>query len=219
MPPPPVTPQSLFEVFYLDYGNQEKVPLEKLRRIPPHLATSPDPQALLCQLALVQVPSLEEDFGLEAAHFLAEATLGRCFLARVEEREVSPLGGKVKGQGTGPLLKVTLVEVPSGGGSSSSHQVEGGGEGGSENPPTPPPAPSGPPSKPLSVNALILQEGLARLAKRERRLPAEKKKALDNLAQHQEVARKERLNMWQYGDIDGDEEDDLGGKKGGKGGR
>jgi staphylococcal nuclease domain-containing protein 1 len=57
----------------------------------------------------VKVPNLEEDFGHEAAEYLSELTLnsGKEFKAKVEEKDTS--GGKMKGQGTGTVLGVTLV--------------------------------------------------------------------------------------------------------------
>ncbi|XP_078433452.1 TUDOR-SN protein 1 [Wolffia australiana] len=103
-----------FEVFYIDYGNQETVPYSRLRPLDPPLASSP-PLAQLCSLAFVRVPNLDEDFGPEAAEFLSERTLSggpKAFKAQVEERDSS--AGKVKGQGTGPLTLVTLVDVEAG---------------------------------------------------------------------------------------------------------
>ena len=102
----------MFEVFYIDYGNQEVVPYSQLRPIDPSVSAAPG-IAQLCSLAYVKVPNLEEDFGEEAAEYLSELTLnsGKEFRAKVEERDTS--GGKAKGQGTGPVLAVTLVAVDS----------------------------------------------------------------------------------------------------------
>lgn len=165
-----------YEVFYIDYGNQEVVPLSRMRPISPSLAGT-DGLALLCQLALLRVPELEGDFGLEAAEWMGQTIVGHKYAARVEERDLS--NTKVRGQGTGVCHMVTLVATE---------------------------APAGVP--PISINAQMLQEGFARLAKRERRDTTEKRAALDCLKEHQEVARKGRINMWQYGDIDDDDEDD-----------
>lgn len=99
-----------FEVFYVDYGNQEFVVYSQLRPLDPSVSAAPG-FAQLCSLAYLKVPSLEEDFGQEAAEYLTEHTLNgsKEFRAKVEERDTS--AGKVKGQGTGTTLIVTLVAV------------------------------------------------------------------------------------------------------------
>ncbi|KAG5029883.1 hypothetical protein JHK87_013397 [Glycine soja] len=169
---PVESPNDMFEVFYIDYGNQEEVPYSQLRPIDPSVSAAPG-IAQLCSLAYVKVPNLEEDFGQEAAEYLSELTLnsGKEFRAKVEERDTS--GGKAKGQGTGTVLAVTLVAVDS----------------------------------EISVNAAMLQEGLARLEKRNRWDGKERQQALDNLVPFQGEARTSRRGMWQYGDIQSDDED------------
>lgn len=104
------SPKDQFEVFYIDYGNQEVVPYSHLRPIDPSVSAAPG-LAQLCNLAYIKVPDVEEDFGQEAAEYLSEHTLSSTkeFRAKVEERDAS--GGKVKGQGTGPITSVTLVAV------------------------------------------------------------------------------------------------------------
>ncbi|ONI07776.1 hypothetical protein PRUPE_5G139000 [Prunus persica] len=166
------SPKDKFEVFYIDYGNQEVVPYSELRPLDPSVSSAPG-LAQLCSLAYVKVPSLEEDFGQEAAEYLSEHTLNSSmeFRAMVEERDLS--GGKVKGQGTGPVLVVTLVAVDA----------------------------------EISVNAAMLQEGLARLEKQKKRETKERKTAIENLEKFQEEARADRRGMWRYGDIQSDDED------------
>ncbi|XP_010250439.1 PREDICTED: staphylococcal nuclease domain-containing protein 1 [Nelumbo nucifera] len=166
------SPKDKFEVFYIDYGNQEVVPYSRLRPLDPSVSSAPG-LAQLCSLAYIKVPSLEEDFGQEAAEYLSECTLNNTkeLRAMVEERDTS--GGKVKGQGTGTVLVVTLVDVEAG----------------------------------SSINAAMLQEGLARLERRKRWDTKERQSALDNLEEFQAKAKRERLRMWQYGDIQSDDED------------
>ncbi|OMO94776.1 hypothetical protein CCACVL1_05833 [Corchorus capsularis] len=163
-----------FEVFYVDYGNQEEVTYSQLRPIEGSVAATPG-LAQLCSLAFLKVPSLDDEFGDEAAQFLSEQTLGSSlqFRAMVEERDTS--GGKVKGQGTGTLLVVTLVAEKSD----------------------------------LSINAAMLQEGLARLEKRKRWESKDRKSILDNLEAFQNEAKTARRGIWQYGDVESDDEDEL----------
>ena len=104
------SPDEKFEVFYIDYGNQEVVPYSAIRPVDPSVSSAPG-LAQLCRLAYIKVPSLEEDFGPEAGEYLHTITLGsgKEFKAVIEERDAS--GGKVKGQGTGTELVVTLIAV------------------------------------------------------------------------------------------------------------
>ncbi|EXB79410.1 nuclease domain-containing protein 1 [Morus notabilis] len=166
------SPKDQFEVFYIDYGNQEVVPYSHLRPIDPSVSAAPG-LAQLCNLAYIKVPSVEEDFGQEAALYLSEQTLSKPteFRAMVEERDAS--GGKAKGQGTGPIISVTLVAVDA----------------------------------EISINAAMLQEGLARLEKRRRWGSKDKQLAFENLEKFQEEARTDRRGMWCYGDVQSDDED------------
>nr|KJB33960.1 hypothetical protein B456_006G040900 [Gossypium raimondii] len=96
-----------FEVFYLDYRNQELVPYSQLRPIDASLSATPG-LAQLYSLAFLKVPSLDDKFGTEAAQYWSEQTLGSSlqFKAVIEERDTSE--GKIKGQGTDTCLVVTF---------------------------------------------------------------------------------------------------------------
>lgn len=161
-----------FEVFYIDYGNQETVTYSQLRPADPSVSSAPG-LAQLCQLAYLKVPSLDEDYGQEAAVHLSESTLAepKEFKAVIEERDTS--GGKVKGQGTGNVLLVTLIDEKAD----------------------------------TSINANMLKAGVARLEKRRRWEPKDKQVVLDELEKYQAEARTKRYGMWEYGDIQSDEED------------
>lgn len=174
-----------FEVFYIDYGNQEAVTYNQLRPLDASVSSAPG-LAQLCQLAYLKVPTLEEDYGQEAAMLLSESTLNgpKEFRAVIEERDTS--GGKVKGQGTGTILLVTLIDEESD----------------------------------TSVNAVMLKGGLARLEKRRRWEPKDRQAVLDELEKHQTEARTKRLGMWEYGDIQSDDEENpLPAKKTGAAGK
>ncbi|PIA40659.1 hypothetical protein AQUCO_02400015v1 [Aquilegia coerulea] len=163
-----------FEVFYIDFGNQEIVPYCRLRPLDASLSMAPG-LAQLCTLAYIKVPNLEEDFGQEAAEYLSMCTLGSAgeLQATIEERDNS--GGKVRGQETGPVLSVILSLVDAG----------------------------------SNINADMLEKGYARLGRRNRWDTKERHTALDQLEKHQAKAKRERLAMWQYGDIQSDDEDNA----------
>ncbi|BBN01059.1 staphylococcal nuclease domain-containing protein 1 [Marchantia polymorpha subsp. ruderalis] len=162
--------KSEFEIFYVDYGNQETVPLSRLRPLEGAIGSTAG-VAQLCKLAYIKVPDLEEEFGIEAAEYLSNTIGDKVLTARVVEKDTS--GGKVKGQGTGPCLIVMMEDA-------ETH---------------------------ASINTNIVEAGLGRVEKKLRWDPIDKKTALDSLAEHQEIARKSRLNIWQYGDVESDEED------------
>jgi staphylococcal nuclease domain-containing protein 1 len=177
------SPNDKFEVFYIDYGNQEVVPYSRIRPADPSVSAA-TALAQLCNLAFIKVPNLEDDFGHEAAEYLSECLLSssKQYRAMIEERDTS--GGKSKGQGTGTILSVTLVDA----------ETE------------------------TSINAAMLEEGLARLERSKRWDTRERKTALQKLEQFQEKAKKERLRIWQYGDVESDEEEQTpaGRKPGGR---
>ncbi|KAH0852942.1 hypothetical protein HID58_093619 [Brassica napus] len=162
------SPEDKLEVFYIDYGNQETVPYSAIRPVEASVSSAPG-LAQLCRLAYLKVPSLEEDFGPEAGEYLHSVTLGsgKEFKAVVEERDTS--GGKVKGQGTGTELAVTLIAVDD------------------------------------------------EISKRKRWEHKDKKAALDALEKYQEEARKSRTGIWQYGDIQSDDEESVPVRKPGRG--
>jgi staphylococcal nuclease domain-containing protein 1 len=53
----------------------------------------------------------------------------------------------------------------------------------------------------------IMQNGLARLEKLKRWDAPEKKEAFKKYEEFQDEAKKSRLNIWMYGDVESDEED------------
>ncbi|XP_025825296.1 ribonuclease TUDOR 1-like [Panicum hallii] len=100
-----------FEVFYIDYGNQEIVTYSCLRPAPANQSTSLiPPLAKLFRLAFITVPNLTDDLGEQAARYLSMVLLDneKEFKATVEER--GSVGARQEGQGTGEVLIVTLLD-------------------------------------------------------------------------------------------------------------
>lgn len=154
-----------FDVFYIDYGNTERLKVDNLRPLPPVLAAGA-PKAKLCTLAFLKMPSLDEDFGYESAEMLGEQASGRTFTASVHFRDRT--SASRRGRPEAPELRVDLVDAQG-----------------------------------TSVSEALVAAGLARLEKRRGRPPP----GTEALAAVEEQARKSRAMMWQYGDID-DEDDE-----------
>ncbi|KAF2321361.1 hypothetical protein GH714_040435 [Hevea brasiliensis] len=179
-----------FEVFYIDYGNQEVVTYSQLRPLDPSVSLAPG-LAQLCSLAYIKVPSLEEDCGPEAAEYLSAHTLSSSkeFRAKVEERDTS--GGKVKGQGTGPILIVTLVAVDSEISVNAAmvqfFQLCSN-------------------IKKFNLHALPFELSETQ-DRKEQEVARERQVALDNLEKFQDEARADRRGIWMYGDIQSDDEE------------
>jgi staphylococcal nuclease domain-containing protein 1 len=75
-----------YTVQYIDYGNREVVPAERIRPLPAVFQTLP-PQATEAGLAFVKAPKLDSDFGREAAVMLRELTVGKKLVAEVIYRD------------------------------------------------------------------------------------------------------------------------------------
>lgn len=63
-----ILPGNQVEVFYIDYGNSEELPVSSLRTLGVKFTTFP-PQAHEAYLSFVRTPSLEDDYGEEALDF------------------------------------------------------------------------------------------------------------------------------------------------------
>ena len=55
----------------------------------------------------------------------------------------------------------------------------------------------------------FIQEGLARLEKRKKWEPKDRKSVLNSLEEFQNEAKTARRGIWQYGDVESDDEDTL----------
>ncbi|RKO88087.1 hypothetical protein BDK51DRAFT_30426 [Blyttiomyces helicus] len=85
-----------YTVHYIDYGNTETLPAARLRPLPPTFATTTLPaQATESKLAHIKIPSLDDDYGVEAFEALRDLTEGVSLQARI--------------LGRGSVLSVLLV--------------------------------------------------------------------------------------------------------------
>lgn len=82
-----------FTVFFVDYGNKDVVPRNRLKPLDPSLGTHLlSPQAVECRLAyLIASPATDGADGEEAALALQEHAWGKPMLARVEDRNAGVL--------------------------------------------------------------------------------------------------------------------------------
>ncbi|KAL0028628.1 hypothetical protein WJX79_006551, partial [Trebouxia sp. C0005] len=102
----PVNPQ--YAVIFLDFGNTDRVGGKSVRQIDSALAAVPA-QAHSCSLAYLKVPSLDADYGLDAAQFLSQATGGgQRMTASIERRERQQQSRGKDHVGSQPLLHVVL---------------------------------------------------------------------------------------------------------------
>jgi len=152
------------EVFYVDFGNRESVAVSSLRSLESlpslQLSTVP-PVASAVELAGVKVPSLDDEFGVEAAQLLSQITIGLKLQCRVVMREQA-----VDKKGERVLVSLAAAEGP-------------------------------------SVAASLCEAGVARTVRPRSRAVG---LVVDALLPFQQQARKDRLNLWQYGDVDSDDD-------------
>lgn len=186
-----------YECFFIDFGNSEKLPASRLAPLPASAVSVP-PLAQPAVLDALKVPSLEEDYGHEAAQLVADLTMGKELKCVVEDRQRAVDAGLSRArQGRGTLLRVTLSEAAAAA-SPSKPKEDADDEGEIEE------EEEAAEGEEPTVNAALLQAGLARVDERAlRRRP----KVKEALLEHQEQAKRARRAMWVYGDAGSD--DDL----------
>jgi len=217
-----------YEVFFLDFGNVDRVSASAVRPMPPILA-SVSPQAHPATLAYIQAPGLDADYGVEAAQRLSELIgNGRTLRAVVEGKEralsAAPKGWNSSAASASAtpasklLLTVLLCDAPASTAPVAHESNKAADESTKEN------GSDGIKEEySESVNCIMVAEGLARVVEpRGKGRPAptgEPGALLDALRNAQQEARQSHLGLWVYGDPGSDSEDDggfpsLGGKNG-----
>lgn len=74
------------EVIYVDYGNSEVIPLSRVVPLPSQFSSLPQ-LAQEAVLSYVKVPTVKEDYGLEAANRFRDLVSGRQLVGVVEQRD------------------------------------------------------------------------------------------------------------------------------------
>jgi staphylococcal nuclease domain-containing protein 1 len=175
-----VNENKTYNVVFIDYGNSESLPFSRLRPLDPKFSVMNLPaQAKEAKFAYITVPGLDADYGDVAYERIRDETEGRKLSAYVIARTHSA-------ETSGTVLQLVLA-------AGSSKKVEG------------------------SINELLVSEGLATVDRAvERRFQANKASGaaiqkgskaavIAALVDAQDVARKSRNGVWQYGDFMGDE--------------
>ena len=98
-----VNPDKTYTVLYVDYGNSETVPVGKLRPLDGKFSvTFLAPQAREGVLAYITVPSLDEEYGMDAYERIRELTEGKMLKGRLVLNKKQP-------QSTSTPLPLILV--------------------------------------------------------------------------------------------------------------
>ena len=159
-------------VFYCDFGNEESLDFNRLRPLRDSSITAGaiPPMANLCAFSGLKVPSVDSEYGFQAATFIGQTIANNAFFARINARERYPT--------TKPWDEESPVTF-----ALALFQEKDSTE---------------------SVAVDILRAGFARVDARAcRRLPSD---FVQSLRDAQEFARRSRSGMWEYGDVDSDED-------------
>ncbi|EFJ43941.1 hypothetical protein VOLCADRAFT_95870 [Volvox carteri f. nagariensis] len=183
--------EPMYDVFFIDYGNRERVASSKasglrmVRTIDAAMSAVP-PQAIPCCLAYIKVPEQGSDWAADARACLSSLLGGgRPFLAHVVSRERADSKAKHPKQRNGKITAV-LVE----------------------------------PETNTNMAVEMLLAGMARLPKLRKVKDAAAREAIQAMQEYEDEARQAHRGMFMYGDPgDSDDEEPAagGGRPGGAG--
>ena len=180
-------------VHFGDFGNSERVPATRLRAIDPSLAFhAVPPLAKLCALSGVKAPSPGADYAGDAARALGDLAGGRLTPSRVDRAFAAP--AKPWDADSSVEWLVTLGVDLADSGKDASFGEGAGSDGSDEE--------ASPRGVVVSANETLVAEGLCRV---DRGFGAPELR--ERLTAAQERARADRAGMWEYGDVDSDDEE------------
>lgn len=173
------------EVLFLDHGNTARVPLKKLLPCDAEVLAIP-PLAHRCRLAFVRAPAVNEDYGNEAGNMLADLVWGVDCQAKVhwQDNDGTLVASLYAGK-----EDISAVSSKSAASAQTDEVVV------------------------YTVAEKMLRAGVVRVQKYAARdaTNVESRAVLNNMERAQEHARANRIGMWQYGDVDSD--DDVDGRR------
>lgn len=154
-----------YKVLYVDYGNSETLPASRIRPLSEQFAKLKH-QAFRAHLAYIKPPTLNQDYGQEAAELLRDLVDGKTLMAQDEYKDLNSTD-----------YYLSLLDGQ------------------------------------LDLAATLVQEGLARVSKpKGRDFTFLQRKTVDgiitNLKKEEKLAKDSRTNIWEYGDVGSDDEDD-----------
>ena len=188
-------PAGVALVHFGDFGNGERLPAARLRAIDPSLAFHAlPPLARLCALSGVKAPGA--DYAADAAARLGHLAGGRPTPSRVDRARAAPAKPWDAEAEAEWLVTLGVGEHAA---AADDAPAAVGAKG---------PGPDGATGESLpsvvSVNETLVAEGLCRADGRKDVAPPELR---ERLAAAQERARVDRAGMWEYGDVDSDDEE------------
>ena len=190
-------------VHFGDFGNRERLPATRLRPVDPSLGFHALPAlAHVCALRGVKAPAPGADYAADAAGRLADLAGGRLTPSRVDRAFAAP--AKPWDDDAAPEWLVTLGVDPledekgSSGTTSKADGLDGDDEVDTAD------ATAESPVSVVSVNETLVAEGLCRA---DRQKLVSSSAFAKRLFAAQERARADRAGMWEYGDVDSDDDD------------
>jgi staphylococcal nuclease domain-containing protein 1 len=188
-------PAGVALVHFGDFGNGERLPAARLRAIDPSLAFHALPAlARLCALSGVKAPGA--DYAADAAARLGQLAGGRPTPSRLDRARAAPAKPWDAEAEAEWLVTLGVGEHAA---AADDAPAAVGAKG---------PGPDGATGESLpsvvSVNETLVAEGLCRADGRKDVAPPELR---ERLAAAQERARVDRAGMWEYGDVDSDDEE------------
>lgn len=186
-------------VFFMDFGNSEVVQHDEILPLPPELSSTP-PLARYCTLSFVKVPSVSKEWGHEALQELRSLIGAPCsYLVVNMKSKCSPLLSfslklrlRLIGGAAGAEVEARVDEREKAAwGKQSRHPNQQ-----NTSPEMHVTLYAKGDNEARSINFHMVASGLARIDKRRCKGRSE----AEELFEAQQVARRERANMWQFGD-------------------